>query len=131
MHGIVGIDAAELRHLGGDVFEKIAVWLRARRRNAGSSSLSSHSMPKGRGGWWVRRAGVRREPGQGLYDREPACAASGEGAGFGLEIFEPGPAERFGQKIPRSVRDRRSDPWVFGHLGTVRPGGTAILALRD
>jgi hypothetical protein len=98
----VGIDAAEFDHFGCYTFEEVAV---VTHDYAREFRLSKQFLEPLDASEIEMICGLIQEQNigrlnQSLGDRQAFLPASGELAGFGIEIFESGPAQGFGEARP-------------------------------
>ena len=95
----VGVDAIQFDHIGGDVFEKIAIVADddARERRVEKKRFE----PDDSGEIEVIGGLVEQKNVRGLHERfgdgEPFAPAAGKRRGFRFEIFETRAAQRFGR----------------------------------
>ncbi len=106
----VGIDAAEFRHLGGNVFQKVAIVTDDHAREAGLlqhlfEPLDARKVEMIRGFVEQKNVGTLD---QRLDDRQPLLPASGERGRFGIKIHKAGAAQSLGEA---------RSPLRLGHRG--------------
>ena len=100
----IGIDAAQFRHVGGDILQKIAV---VTHDHAGECGLRQQifepldSRQVEMVGRFIQQQDVRRLH-QRLDDRQALLPAAGKRRGFGVEVFKTGAAQGFSESASRA-----------------------------